>query len=50
MRSASCSGTRAQLDELRLDGCTEAQGFYFSRAIPASRIAEFLSGRKSDVA
>jgi diguanylate cyclase (GGDEF)-like protein len=31
--------TVQQLDELREQGCTEAQGFYFSRPIPASDVA-----------
>jgi diguanylate cyclase (GGDEF)-like protein len=31
--------TVQQLDELREQGCTEAQGFYFSRPIPAADVA-----------
>ncbi|HEY4987194.1 MAG TPA: EAL domain-containing protein [Bradyrhizobium sp.] len=36
--------TVQQLEELRLQGCTEAQGFYFSRPIPASEIAALFGG------
>jgi predicted signal transduction protein with EAL and GGDEF domain len=35
--------TLAQLDHLRLAECTEAQGYYFSRPIPADRLSEWLS-------
>jgi predicted signal transduction protein with EAL and GGDEF domain len=35
--------TEQQLDELREQGCTEAQGFYFSRPVPASEIAALFS-------
>lgn len=35
--------TLAQLDHLRLVECTEAQGYYFSRPVPADRLSEWLS-------
>jgi diguanylate cyclase (GGDEF)-like protein len=34
---------RAQLDKLRLEGCTEVQGYLFSPARPASQLANLLS-------
>ncbi len=34
----------AQLDFLRLEGCDEVQGYYFSRPIPAEDVTAFLSG------
>jgi EAL domain-containing protein (putative c-di-GMP-specific phosphodiesterase class I) len=46
--------TQGQLDALRLEGCTEVQGFLFSPARPASEVpallAAFASGRFSDAA
>jgi diguanylate cyclase (GGDEF)-like protein len=44
--------TEQQLDELREQGCTEAQGFYFSRPVPASEIAALFTKdvRKAAVA
>ena len=35
--------TRAQAETLRRDGCTEAQGYFFSPPRPASEIAALLS-------
>jgi len=35
--------TKEQLDQLRAEGCTEIQGYYFSRAKPASEIAQLLA-------
>jgi diguanylate cyclase (GGDEF)-like protein len=35
--------TGAQVDFLRERGCDEMQGFFFSRAVPAGAIAEFLA-------
>ncbi len=34
--------TQEQLDYLQLRGCHEAQGFYFSRPVPADAIAQML--------
>jgi EAL domain-containing protein (putative c-di-GMP-specific phosphodiesterase class I) len=34
--------TEAQLDNLAALGCQEAQGYYFSRPIPADAILEYL--------
>jgi predicted signal transduction protein with EAL and GGDEF domain len=38
--------TKEQLERVREEGCSEAQGFYIGRPIPSSDIPEFLSGRK----
>jgi len=35
--------TRQQLDQLRAEGCTEVQGYYFSRPRPAKEVAGLLS-------
>jgi EAL domain-containing protein (putative c-di-GMP-specific phosphodiesterase class I) len=37
--------TRAQLDFLRAQGCDAAQGYYFSRPVPASEIPALLTQR-----
>ena len=34
--------TSAQLGQLRREGCTEVQGFLFSRPMPAAGIPDFL--------
>ena len=34
--------TQAQLDQLRREGCEEAQGFLFTRPIPANQVPGFL--------
>jgi diguanylate cyclase (GGDEF)-like protein len=40
--------TREQLDRITSEGCTEMQGFLFSKPLPASEIERlFLSGRKA---
>ena len=36
--------TREQLDQMRSEGCSEVQGYFFSRPVPASQIAELLAG------
>jgi EAL domain-containing protein (putative c-di-GMP-specific phosphodiesterase class I) len=39
--------TREQLDAVMAEGCTEAQGFFFSRAVPSSEIRQlFLAERR----
>jgi EAL domain-containing protein (putative c-di-GMP-specific phosphodiesterase class I) len=40
------------LDRVRAEGCTEAQGYYFSPPRPASAVAALLSslGQKGDLA
>jgi EAL domain-containing protein (putative c-di-GMP-specific phosphodiesterase class I) len=42
--------TRDQLNILRAAGCTEVQGYFFSRPIPGAHILEQLSARKAKVA
>jgi len=37
--------TQEELDYLRNEGCTEAQGYYFSRPRPASEVSEMLDTR-----
>jgi diguanylate cyclase (GGDEF)-like protein/PAS domain S-box-containing protein len=37
--------TKEQLERLRGEGCTEVQGYLFSRPIPSSDIGEFLRAR-----
>jgi diguanylate cyclase (GGDEF)-like protein len=34
--------TKEQMDQVRAEGCTEMQGFLFSRAVPANEIARLL--------
>jgi EAL domain-containing protein (putative c-di-GMP-specific phosphodiesterase class I) len=34
--------TKEQLDILRAEGCTEMQGYLFSKPLPASEVAQFL--------
>jgi EAL domain-containing protein (putative c-di-GMP-specific phosphodiesterase class I) len=38
--------TKKQLEWLRQTGCTEMQGYLFSRPVPASEIAGLLSSRR----
>jgi diguanylate cyclase (GGDEF)-like protein len=40
--------TAQQLDAVSEAGCDDVQGFYFSRALPAPELAEFLSQPRSD--
>ena len=35
--------TEAQLEQLRLEGCEEGQGFLFSRPVPSARIRELVA-------
>ena len=42
MTTAEGVETADQLKLIREEGCIEAQGYLFSRARPASEIAEFL--------
>jgi EAL domain-containing protein (putative c-di-GMP-specific phosphodiesterase class I) len=35
--------TQEQLDQMRTEGCTEVQGYFYSRPLPASEIAHLLS-------
>jgi sensor c-di-GMP phosphodiesterase-like protein len=41
--------TEAQASFLREHGCDEIQGFFYSKAIPASAIVELLKSRPSAV-
>ena len=41
--------TEEQLDLVRREGCTEAQGFYFSRPLPSKELAHFLGEREPRV-
>jgi diguanylate cyclase (GGDEF)-like protein len=36
--------TQEQLEQMRAEGCTEVQGYFYSKPMPASEIAELLSG------
>jgi EAL domain-containing protein (putative c-di-GMP-specific phosphodiesterase class I) len=43
--------TAEQLDEVRAEGCTEVQGFYFSAAKPASELSGLITSvRQRDAA
>jgi diguanylate cyclase (GGDEF)-like protein len=35
--------TQEQLDQMRAEGCSEVQGYFYSKPVPASEIAELLS-------
>jgi diguanylate cyclase (GGDEF)-like protein len=39
--------TRAQVDCLRMEGCTEAQGYFFSKPKPASEVFAMLAERNA---
>jgi predicted signal transduction protein with EAL and GGDEF domain len=43
MTTAEGVETKEQLETVRMEGCTEMQGFLFSRPIPAHEIAQLLS-------
>jgi diguanylate cyclase (GGDEF)-like protein len=36
--------TQEQLDQMRAEGCTEVQGYFYSKPMPATEIAQLLSG------
>jgi diguanylate cyclase (GGDEF)-like protein len=36
--------TKEQLDQMRVEGCTEVQGYFYGKPTPASEIAPLLSG------
>jgi diguanylate cyclase (GGDEF)-like protein len=36
--------TQVQLDQMRAEGCTEVQGYFYSKPMPAGEIAKLLSG------
>jgi diguanylate cyclase (GGDEF)-like protein len=36
--------TQEQLDHMRAEGCTEVQGYFYGKPMPASEIAQLLSG------
>jgi EAL domain-containing protein (putative c-di-GMP-specific phosphodiesterase class I) len=37
--------TQQQLDTVRAEGCTEMQGFVYSKPLPAAAVGSFLSER-----
>jgi predicted signal transduction protein with EAL and GGDEF domain len=41
--------TQEQLDQMRAEGCTEVQGYFYSRPVPASEIGQLLSAFKKRV-
>lgn len=41
--------TEAQLEYLRAQGCDSAQGYYFSKPLPANNIMEFVARHQQDV-
>jgi EAL domain-containing protein (putative c-di-GMP-specific phosphodiesterase class I) len=36
--------TKEQLDQMRAEGCTEVQGYFYSKPLPASEVPQLLSG------
>jgi diguanylate cyclase (GGDEF)-like protein len=38
--------TQEQLDVMRAEGCTEVQGYFYSKPVPAGEVAKLLSGFK----
>jgi predicted signal transduction protein with EAL and GGDEF domain len=36
--------TKEQVDQMRSEGCTEVQGYFYSRPVPAGEIENLLSG------
>jgi predicted signal transduction protein with EAL and GGDEF domain len=41
--------TQEQLDQMRAEGCTDVQGYFYSRPVPASAIAQLLAGFRKRV-
>jgi len=39
--------TQEQLDQMRAEGCTEVQGYFYSKPVPTREIAKLLSGFQS---
>jgi len=42
--------TQQQLDQMRAEGCTEAQGYFYGKPMPANEIAQLLSSSEMSVA
>jgi EAL domain-containing protein (putative c-di-GMP-specific phosphodiesterase class I) len=42
--------TSEQLEMVRTEGCTEIQGFVFSKAVPASEVEQLLAGARKGAA
>jgi diguanylate cyclase (GGDEF)-like protein len=40
--------TQEQLDQMRAEGCTEVQGYFYSKPLPVGEIARLLSGFKNE--
>ncbi len=38
--------TQEQLDQMRAEGCSEVQGYFYSKPVPAGEIAQLLAGFK----
>ena len=36
--------TQEQLDQMRAEGCSEVQGYFYSKPVPAGEIAQLLAG------
>jgi diguanylate cyclase (GGDEF)-like protein len=41
--------TREQLEKMRAEGCTEVQGYFYSRPVPAGEVARLLDGFQKGV-
>ena len=42
--------TQQQLDQMRAEGCTEAQGYFYGKPMPANEIAQLLAGTETSTA
>jgi EAL domain-containing protein (putative c-di-GMP-specific phosphodiesterase class I) len=40
--------TQEQLDQMRAEGCTEVQGYFYSKPLPASQVAQLLFGFQNE--